>query len=254
MAADGTGDDMREKVSAGEPLIHIEVLEKTGRGGQVKVRRLSEPNAGLEEYVKTRQLLAPWSERRALLEDERREKGFASGQRAHQALAGAIGTVMAATGYSDGCADDDGTVHMRAVELRQLARLSGLPEELETLHPEVYVDRFGMMHLPVEAAEQLAHAYAAAEPEIVLMYIEDEESELKAKGYQAGDRFYHDYLRDKTPGFALARYWAGHEEEVAQLRAEIERLRGVVRALAAELEKSGHEREGWRMRRALDGG
>ena len=36
----------------------------------------------------------------------------------------------------------------------------------------------------VEVAEQLAHAYAAAEPEIVLMYIEDEEREYKAKGYE----------------------------------------------------------------------
>ena len=76
-----------------------------------------------------------------------------SGQgHAHQALAGAIETIMAATGFSDGWADDDGTVHMQAVELRQLARLAGLPEELEKLSDEVYVDRFGEMHLPVAVA------------------------------------------------------------------------------------------------------
>ena len=42
---------MREKVSAGEPLIEVQVLEKTGRNGQLRVRRLSEPHAGLEEFV-----------------------------------------------------------------------------------------------------------------------------------------------------------------------------------------------------------
>ena len=160
---------------------------------------------------------------------------------------------MAATGFSDGWADDDGTVHLQAVELRQLARLAGLPEELEKFSDEVYVDRFGDMHLPVAVAEQLAHAYAAAEPEIVLMYIEDEESEYKAKGYEPGDRFWHNYLREKTPGFALARYWAGHEAEVAQLWAEIERLRALVQSAAEALERSGKEPEGWRIRAALNG-
>ena len=220
---------MREKVSVGEPLIQVQVLETTGRGGQIKVRHLSEPHDGLEEFVKTRQLLVPWGERQAFLKDEERAQRFDEArQRPNQALAGAIATVMAATGYSDGSADDDGTVHMEAVELREIARLAGLPQNLEDSHEAAYVDRFGDMHLPVEVAEKLAHAYASAEPEIVLMFIEDEENEYRAKGYEPGERFWHDYLREKTPGFALARYWAGHEEEVAQLRAEIERLRRLV--------------------------
>ena len=245
---------MREKASAGEPLIEVQILGKTGRSGQFKVRRLSEPHAGLEEFVQSRQLLVPWSDHQALLEDERDEQRFKKAQgHGHQALAGAIDTIMAATGYNDGCADDDGTVHMQAVELRQLARLAGMPEELEKLSDEVYVDRFGEMHLPVAAAEQLAHAYAVAEPEIVLMFIEDKESEYKAKGYEPGDRFWHNYLREKTPGFALARYWAGHEAEVARLREEIERLRSLVKSAADVLERSGKEPEGWRLRGALDG-
>lgn len=109
------------------------------------------------------------------------------------------------------------------------------------------------MHLPVEVAEQLAHAYASAEPEIVLIYIEDFESEYKAKGYEPGKRYYHDILREETPGFALARYWAGHEEEIAQLRREIERLRQLVISAPEALEKAGQEREGWRLRQALNG-
>jgi len=50
----------------------VQVVEKMGRRGQVKVRRLSEPRSGLEEYVKTRQLIAPWGERQTFLKDEER--------------------------------------------------------------------------------------------------------------------------------------------------------------------------------------
>ena len=60
-------------------------------------------------------------------------------------------------------------------------------------------------------------------------------------------------LREKTPGFALARYWAGHEAEVAQLRAEIERMRRAIETIARELETAGHEQEGWRLRHVLGG-
>ena len=67
---------MREKVSPGEPLIQVQVLEKAGRRGQVKVKRLSEPHTGLEEWVKTRQLIVPWGERQAYLKDEEREARF----------------------------------------------------------------------------------------------------------------------------------------------------------------------------------
>ena len=144
-------------------------------------------------------------------------------------------------------------MHMEAGELREIARLAGLLTNIESLHEAAYVDRFGEMHLPVEVAEKLAHAYAAAEPEIVLMYIEDEESELWAKGYEPGERYYHDRLREETPGFSLARYWAGHEREVALLRSEIERMRKLVESAAEVLEKAGQEREGWRLRRALGG-
>jgi hypothetical protein len=34
------------------------------------VRHLGEPHPGLEEYVRSRQILAPWGERKAFLLDE----------------------------------------------------------------------------------------------------------------------------------------------------------------------------------------
>ena len=73
-------------------------------------------------------------------------------------------------------------------------------------------------------------------------------------GYEPGERFWHDELRREMPGFALARYWAGHEEEIAYLRKEIERLRHLVKEAAQLLVRNGAEHEGWRIARALDQG
>jgi excisionase family DNA binding protein len=129
---------LREKVSAGQPLLQVQVLE-IGRGTQIKVRRLSEPHEGLEEQVRTRQLVVAWGERQAFLKDEELARIFDEArQRPNQALHGAIETVMEATGYADGGADDDGTVHMEAVELREIARLAGLPQNLEDLHGRTF--------------------------------------------------------------------------------------------------------------------
>ena len=97
-------------------------------------------------------------------------------------------------------------------------------------------------------------AYAKAEPEPVLMYIGDEESELKAKAYEPGERYYHESLREQAPSFALARQWAGFEREVEQLRAEIERLRDVAKRAAELLEHADRTSDAFHIRRALDGG
>ncbi len=56
----------------------------------------------------------------------------------------------------------------------------------------------------------------------------------------------------KTKELSAGALLAG-QGEVTQLRAEIERMRRPVETIAEELEMSGHEPEGWRARRALDG-
>ncbi|MCL5736915.1 MAG: hypothetical protein M1274_15320 [Actinobacteria bacterium] len=94
----------------------------------------------------------------------------------------AIKTVMYSTGYNDAGAEHDGAIRMEAEELREVARLAGLPQELESLDSLVYVDRHCRMHLPLDVAEKLAQSYAGTQSEMVLIYIEDEEEECKARG------------------------------------------------------------------------
>lgn len=73
------------------------------------------------------------------------------------------------------------------------------------------------------------------------------------KGNQPGERWYHNYLREMSPGYALARQWAGLEQEADMLRKEIGRLRSLVSGAAHDLKGAGQERKANRLLRALEG-
>lgn len=109
------------------------------------------------------------------------------------------------------------------------------------------------MHLPLDAMVTLARAFAAAEPQTVVEYLDNREDELRVKGRQPGERWYHDYLRELSPGHALARQWAGLEQEAEMLRKEISRLRSLVSGAAYDLRDAGRERKAKSLLRALDG-
>jgi hypothetical protein len=141
---------------------------------------------------------------------------------------------------------------MPEAELERIIGRAGLKKEAVDLHPFAFCDRLADVHLPVEAAEALARAFAAAEPEMVLMCIEDQE-ELKLRGNAPGERYLHDLLRQDAPGFALARQWAGFEREVEQLQQEIRRLRQLLSMAAYDLDAAGEEWKARRLRRALEG-
>jgi hypothetical protein len=131
---------------------------------------------------------------------------------------------------------------------------AGVAGSATELHPLAFADRFGRVHIPTEGAEPLARAFAAAEPESVTMHLEAHEREMHARGYEPGDRFWHDYLRKQRPGFALARSWAGFDRELEALQREIGRLRELVLRAVAVLERAGAEQDARRLKRALDGG
>jgi hypothetical protein len=87
----------------------------------------------------------------------------------------------------------------------------------------------------------------------VVRYLDDEEEELRIRGNQPGERWFHQYLRELSPGFALARQWAGPEQEGQMLRAEIARLPMLVSRAAEDLNRAGVEHRARRLLRALGG-
>jgi hypothetical protein len=130
------------------------------------------------------------------------------------------------------------------------AGVSGAPEDLHRL---AYRDRHGDVYLPLDAAVGLARVFAAAEPQTVVAYLDDQEEEMRVRGNQPGERWWHDYLREQSPGFALARQWTGLEQAGLLLCQEIARLRSLVSRAASEFRAAGAEQKSRRLLRALDG-
>lgn len=244
----------REKRSPACPLLKVKLLDKVGRKGKLKIRFEDGPHPGLEEYVSSRQLVVPWGERRALLRDEERAarlEGYARGL-GDKALTEAASAVLASTGEPGAYADDT-TTAMSEAELERILDRAGVYTAPADLHPLAYRDRHGHVHLPLDAVVSVARAFAAAEPQTVVGYLDDEEEELRLKGNLPGERWYHQYLRELSPGFALARQWAGLEQESEMLRKEITRLRGLLSGAAHDLKSAGQERKASRLLRALEG-
>lgn len=244
----------REKRGPGQPMLKVKLVDKVGRKGKVKVRFEEGPHPGLEEYVSTRQIVVPWGERNAVMRDERREAALVEHARrvGDPVLGEAASAVLESTGEPGAAAAAAGT-SMSEGELLRIIDRSGLSTAPSDLHPLAYTDRHGYVHLPLDATVALARAFAAAEPQTVVGYLDDQEEEMRLRGHQPGERWWHDYLREKSPGFALARQWAGLEQEAEMLRKEIARLRTLVSSAAYDLKAAGQERSARRLLRALEG-
>lgn len=245
----------REKRARGVPLAKVRLIDDMpGRRGKIKVRFEDGPHPGLEEYVSTRQIVCRWGDRKAVLRDEERREALDrhTAKVFDATLADAAGIVLEATGEPGG-GMFGGRVYMAEAELQRIADRAGLDGAPVRLHRLGFIDRQGWANLPLEAGVALAQAFAAAEPETVLMYIEAQEQQLKAEGFAPGERHLHDYLRKWQPAFALARQWAGVAREAEMLQKEIGRLRGLVSQAAYELRAAGEERKSQRLLRALDG-
>ena len=229
-------------------------LGKVGRKGKLKIRCEGGPHPGLEEYVSSRQLVVPWGERRALLRDEERAARLEQHARglSDKALTEAASAVLESTGEPGAYAGET-TTWMSEAELQRTLDRAGVQTPPADLHPFAYRDRHGNIHLSLDAVVAVARAFAAAEPQTVISYLDDREEELRLKGNLPGERWHHEYLRELSPGFALARQWAGLERESEMLRKEIARLRGLLSNAAYDLKSAGQELKASRLLRALEG-
>jgi hypothetical protein len=237
---------IRETPRRGGPMLKAEFVGPA-RSGKAKVRWLEGECDGLEEWLPTRSLVCPWGERRAFLRDEERAAALAqvSGD-VDYVVQEAISAVMEATGESGGFLREWSDPPERVRRLWARARLDGDPLE----EPLAYVDRGGWAHVSAATALRWAQAFAAAEPETVGLYVEEEERRLLAEGWQPGDRIAHRLLRENRPAFALVRDWAGQPERDL-LRGEVERLQKLVQRAVGELERAGAGGAARRLQRAL---
>lgn len=80
------------------------------------------------------------------------------------------------------------------------------------------------------------------ESELVDLYLRGIEEELKAEGFEPGNRFSHDLLRKWAPSHALVRAWSQVPRGIAA-ENEITRLRSVVSQAVRFLRDAGEERK-----------
>lgn len=228
----------RELPKRHDDLQRVRVLERVR--SQWKVEWV-EPDAGLQDYVKSVNLVVPWKERRAFLREEKywdrlHEVGLVSWPGDRHPLSDAVDTVLESSGELV-------WVHRGVLsgDPDALAHLSQRAQSDLTIEPPGFVDRAGEVHLPFDSAVQLAMALAAQEPQTVLLQVETVECEYEAKAREVGSGYLVPLVQQWRAGWALCRQWAGFDQAIARREAEIERLRRIIDDLRYELIRSGQE-------------
>jgi hypothetical protein len=215
---------------------------------------------GMDQWVNPSSLIVPWSQWRKRLAADRRELELRNHVETvglpDDATAAAISHVLEATAEPEVSLDERrGVVQGPEAALHRIADRAGLTDEQRsklTRSPACRDVRFGEWRIPWERAHDLAMTFAKAEPDTVSLFIETQEEELKRRGYEWGERFYHRYLIQQRPGFALARDWtSGHNEEVKYLHQRVSDLERLLAEAAERLEASGERNLANRIQRKL---
>ncbi len=246
---------VREPVATGVEFQRVKVLEHIRRGNW-RVEWI-DPNPGLVDYLKSKNIIVPWGERRAFLRDEERAEAVV---RANEAtfpgdghpITDAIDVVFECTG-EQGFFLVKGILYHEHEALERLAARAGV--EVPS-HPAGYRDRHGRSYLPFSCALELAHAFAAAEPQTVLDAIDAEERELAAQVREPGYTHLSSLLTDYRARWAIVRQWAGHDAAVAAREGRITELEQLLNQVMWELRRDGvdPERVANRIGRALRSG
>jgi hypothetical protein len=250
----GAPHALRER--RGGPVAKVEVLAKAPRGGKWKVRHAEGDTAGLEEWVPSRMLLCTWSDLQALLEDERRSDAIAEDEHGDRVMCEAIDLVLrdaSGEGSERGLLNSGCECIMSRSATERLWARAGRDGRPEKAHHPAFIDRENNVHLPFRVAYDLARDFCSTEPHTVLRYIEGEEAKFVSRGWQPGERWWHEELRKQMPVYALARSWAGHYNEIGLLQAEIERLHHLLAEATSALERAGATRDANRLRAAIVG-
>lgn len=234
----------------GEPFMQVRYLGRY-RKGQVLVRYESRLLAGLEEWVRARRVACAWDELGDLLRDQTAASRLSDvdSKARDPVTEAAISAVMTASGEYTGFLRTWTADPASALRFWARAELKGSPLDH---HPSNHEDRNGVWHLSYVTALAASQAYAAAEPDMVDLYLRGEEERLMAEGFLPGLRHNHDLLREWAPAHAVARSWC-QRPRLDAVEHEVERLQGLLLGAASLLRRHGYETDARRLERGLRG-
>jgi hypothetical protein len=258
----------------GWPILRVEVLQfGPPRSNKVRIRFLEGEYPGLDQWVPAVRLRVPWDEAEAWLRDEERFL------RAWEASIDNYETVeyYAARTCLDAYPRPDGILigysqregaTARVHDLPEVCRDLGLSEDDLLSAPLAFIDRGGEYVAPWPVALRLARRVAEVYTDEIVRSVAKEESELQegtirgrtvAIGRDEWDVSKErcaEQLREQQPMFDLVRAWCGERavrqfDEVAALRAELERLWNLLEESARLLHSYGHPVLARNLRKAL---
>ena len=136
--------------------------------------------------------------------------------------------------------------------MERIADRAGVTEQPWRQWP-CFKNREGAIYMPNSLLVDLAIAFAKAEPETVLLYLDLEREKMLAEGYWRGERHQHEEILKTKPVWAIIHQWVGSKPSRDHLREEIERMRRLMWQAVEVLEQNGLAREATRIRRTLEG-
>ena len=246
---------VREPPRPGVEMEKVKVLERV-RSGRWKVEWV-DPNPGLVDYVRSANIICRWADRRPVVRDEERYQRLREVSDRlwpgdDHPLTDAVGEVLDATGES-GYPVHGLLIEEPGVIERICARCGVEPDSLPD-HQVAYVDRAERHHLSFGAALHLAKAFAAAEPDTVLLHLDAAERKYVIEASEPGHGYLVPLVERWRAGWAMVRQWAGTDEQLARKDKEIERLRRIIERTIWELRSAGEERMASKLDQQLRGG
>lgn len=239
----------REAPTRGGELQHVKVLDHVRSKWKVE---WVDPHRGLQDYVRSVQLVVPWKERRAFLTEEENWQrltevcGRTWPGHSHP-LSEAVDAVFDSTGEIV-WVDNHGSLSASPDAIERIGRRAGYAPPMV---PPAFVDRQGAAHYPFDTAVTLAQTFATAEPQTVLMEVETNQEKYEREAREIGNSHLVPLVNRWRAGWALCRQWEGFDQALAQRDAEIERLRRIVEDLRYELRRAGEDELAARLDRKL---
>jgi len=245
----------RQKPRAGEPIERVRILRHV-RASKWEVEWLDGENAGLRDFVASRQLVFPWSGRTKYLRAEELRSRFDEYNRPQYEALGtpierAIEQTIEAAGEPSLMFFGGHLWGKQDAFERFVARAGRDPKKEIERALYSYVDQLGDMHVAAEQAHELARAFTMAEPRTVLDNVAATEIKWSRDVKEPGNDYLLPLLNEYRASWAILRQWAGHDVVVAELQDRVDRAERITLDALYVLQKAGLDREAERLRRKL---
>jgi hypothetical protein len=198
----------------GTPIFKIEILERV-KHGKRRIRFAEGPKTGREEIVQAETIIIEWPKAEAYLRDEKcllKLVEKSNPQWSHDPddpIVDAVNLVFMSTGEDEPILDssgpDAGTAHMPYEAAKRILARARIPGDPLDLDPLAFVDNDGELNIPFEIAVNLAQAFAAAEPDTVLVTADAQQSKWEQELTGPSQV---SLLQKWRVGWILARQWA----------------------------------------------